>query len=961
MRARGVLVAPAFTTLALAAAACALPERDNPSDPAVRPSVVLTVSNGVFRRTSPTEGVCEPADSAVPVFSRGRCLHLSAAGSSDPRGETLRFAFDARYEGAGDHTFDTPALLTTSATFAPMALGTDGERAVAGPRQVRVRAENESGIRADAVAVVDLFNEAPAAVSPGSSVVPFYGPTWEPAPTMTVRLTGTGEDPDLDPLRYCWALRESTVGITPSDVTCSDEPSLVATVETGTAGQAIFDFWVEDGEHASVEVPAIIRLDELPSWAVTSSRVSRLDLDRDLFVVDSSLRGIPAVVPAANPADSRIYYLVGPAQVASAELDGDAPLGPVEVTPYNEFHRIVVAPDSGVGWMLGWDSSNETFEVAAFDLTTLQAIGDRDLDWTGYDLYYGRSFAHLAPDGTLWTAAAAGRAIFQIDPGQGLTPTYEHFFGDGFPAIGGLAIRDVGAGDYEVWLSMNTSELSPEPVGAPEIRVIPVIDGVPGQPETACFDSDPLEFCATSAPGYASELVFLDERHAWSIMTDVGGDTRFAYFEVDATGRRLIERSASPGRRAIDAFADPGSGALTAVLADGSAVVRAGLDGQITELLAGDDRITSLLRLEDGRQWALLDPDPGTPFEAASPYLLVRGDGGLRAPVLMDAPKPDGSARGAIDYASGDLWTGSSVPRAVVRLGGSGRIVDIFSGIEDVSTAERHALPAPWEVLPDPIDGAVWVLTGEEAGLVSVYRAEPSQRVAAFTVSGSRIVDDLSSLRRAVGAAVLPGAGELDLLAIEMICEGDGGLYCFDLYTAQSGAGGITFAPDPVRLTPGGVGMMDVDLAGIAAISRDLEDLGLCVAMATVDGVSVIRLGPDRSEEWRELLDPGDRAVRGLAAAGGDCWIAYSADREDGDDVLALVRGQGDVLTMGAPLGLARITSVVPVRSVPGSPAAPAVWAASSEGALLRVAATTVDLEVEESHPLPSGVRLAAP
>src|SRR5687768_1833502 len=95
----------AFLALTLVAG-CALPARDNPDDPKVKPVAVLQLLTGPanFDPTQPegSQYTCTSSDSFDPEYTgRGRCIFLSAGLSSDD-GDVDRIAsyqFDSDYTG----------------------------------------------------------------------------------------------------------------------------------------------------------------------------------------------------------------------------------------------------------------------------------------------------------------------------------------------------------------------------------------------------------------------------------------------------------------------------------------------------------------------------------------------------------------------------------------------------------------------------------------------------------------------------------------------------------------------------------------------------------------------------------------------------------------------------------------------------------------------------------------------
>uniref|UniRef100_UPI0035686810 PKD domain-containing protein n=1 Tax=Nocardioides sp. TaxID=35761 RepID=UPI0035686810 len=125
--------------------------------------------------------VADPDSGPAPLNTT-----LSAAGSNDPDGGALDYAWDLDDDGAHD---DGGTASTQAASFS--AVGT---------HVVRVRVRDPQGASATASAVVTVTNRNP-------TVLVSADPASGPAP-LTTTFTAQGSDPDGTPLSYAWDLDE---------------------------------------------------------------------------------------------------------------------------------------------------------------------------------------------------------------------------------------------------------------------------------------------------------------------------------------------------------------------------------------------------------------------------------------------------------------------------------------------------------------------------------------------------------------------------------------------------------------------------------------------------------------------------------------------------------------------------------------------------------------------------------
>lgn len=203
-------------------AAC-LPNRDNAADPANRPSAVLSVATGGFvpygavgEDVSPADGCVDVADAVSTVFSRAKCVHLSAAGSSDPQGDsTLRtFGFAIVTSAASvdlplasEHVLAATLGTASSVVFRAATLRSND----AGAYFARLEVADADGNTHVTHVPITLENSRPIAVPPSPRLVTNWGAAWSTNGTdsmlrpLTIHFSGDASfDPDGDPLSYCW-------------------------------------------------------------------------------------------------------------------------------------------------------------------------------------------------------------------------------------------------------------------------------------------------------------------------------------------------------------------------------------------------------------------------------------------------------------------------------------------------------------------------------------------------------------------------------------------------------------------------------------------------------------------------------------------------------------------------------------------------------------------------------------
>lgn len=919
---------------ALLAAGC-VPDRDNPHDPSLRPTAVLEIANV-------DEAFCDPLDPGQvvrsPVMSHGRCLVLSAAGSSDPQDDRLTYTFDVfRCESgcSGPECIsrtvvsDTAAsAIFTSEELVP-AYEDELEEMTEPPESIErcarvVVRDGDGHSHASETARLQLTNEPPVAISPGFLQAPAYGAIWtDPPGPLDLWVSGAASfdhDSNADLREYCWTLtggaelvQQATPDVT-AGTACSAATNLVLEVAPG-AGVVFLDLEVRDRwGAASAPVPVVVQLAQPPTWAQDLQGIYgiAIDVTRDVFTLSSALSGSPAFrFDDAEPKDSRIYYGVARGagfHIAGSEIDDDASALSTALAAGEVPRKLVLDTERGVLWTLTVNELTGSLSVSAYDEDTL-ALHDTWLAPGSSGSGFGQFNTALEADGTLWVVPLfeADAFALRFDDVNGVIAEEPGFQASPGHVYSCVTIRDTDQGQ-EVWLIEIANFLTDTPIDAPSATILAADGSFLG-----------AGFFVDEDTGAAFGLEFVDEDTAW--ITFARDDEFLARAlslsfapDPDSEGDVLLStRTETPVRLGKEFIVVQATGlygmmdfsetGLTGVSLDGSATTNEGVD----EIMGLQLQPGNLQR--NPSLWVTLMPPSGPPA------LVVRGLGSLRNPFLLRAPRPLAAGPIFADYASGDAWGTGFVPRGLFRMGGNGRISDLIGNLEENGIASP--MPFAGQVLSDPASGALWVFeTGAEQFLSPrIFRIDPNvprpdPSTAALAGFSSRLAIPQEQFLPGGGVQALEGSFVGSTLArtaeghtdCEDRWDGAGEGHCFylrriaadgtpvlpPLFVSSSAGPGFAFAPDMPR------------------IARDLTDGGVCVARlasATTPATLVVtRLAADLSPEWTGATFATDaEVVSGAAAYGGRCWVAWTGAA---GSFVARVTGPGAgeaLLTLATP------------------------------------------------------------
>lgn len=912
------LAGAAISIPAILLAAC-LPERSNPNDPALRPRAALEVASGPA-----TDDVCGPIDSVAETLNRARCLHLIADGSSDPQDDIAVYEF-ALLDTAGTAAFSSTVEI-------PPAGGPVEARAEFTPGQLRtlpgglysgrVTVTDRAGHTHVAETAVLLENARPVAAQPGPRRIDHWAPAWDPGSEMVVAMSGAGGfDPDGDPFRYCWRSIGQTAPLGPVEILdddghCYADPWLQVTADTQLDGKGhvLLEHWLDDEGGESERVLAAIVLDALPGWAFeeATGRAKVLDVDRRVFpvrgmddVADVSFALPPeqSVVIARGYDDQLHRFLIGAGEPANdpgavaVSLGVDRILG-VEAVQNQDLVWVTAAEG---GYLQVHALRKSDLVEIGFAVTTEQLCSqDTPLGGAG-------------PDGSLWIGQmlcgevrgyrydAQLGAVVEIDPAAFGPPAVNEM-------LTSLSLRegDSPGAPMEVWAVYGPDVLQGfdgttwARVRLPDGTVVPRVE----------FEPD-------VAVGFS--LSFFHRREAWfndftvgmSLFECVGCDPAGAW-PPSGESPRMVRVHAVEGSSAGFLTAVQRSGTVVFATTERFRIERIALDGSF----AGHDTVTRVHGLlgpdPEGDLWTALAVDvPGQ----GSQLWFSRGEGSGIEGVVREIPVGLGFADPTVDYASGDLWTGTILPvPGAARIYPDGRQADLISAVTDGTGSTR--LAPPIAVASDPHAGYVWIVAGGNVGGDApsgntVYVVDP---YAPRLVAGTAMTAAGASIP-AIGPSDL-GAGERIVRAIPQFVSGATPRHALLLLTLseQPLAGGECAAPAlggafhaylrryvletgtlsaPTCLV-GDYRIQGSD--GIPHLSRDLAGGAVCVATAAGgdphDIARLLRFDADLGNPvgYETAGDPGfDSAyVQAVAAAPGQCWMAMTID---GTPRVAVIEG----------------------------------------------------------------------
>lgn len=416
------LVALAFG-VALAAvgaasvAGCALPSRDNPTDPSVAPAAELAVID-----TTLPDGSC-PAESVVlgsaswptvSAISRGHCLALDARGTTSPKGKTVFHFRFTRIDPVTGDVVDLPAASVSDPTTGIAVLGTDLRINTLVPgvaATFRVDAFDGSGFdgaHGHATTTLTLLNGAPTANAGPSRSVPAGNWPWMHGQPYDLLFSGAGSgDPDHDRLSYCWTFLSGGVTTT---LPCTEAETVTHTASS-TAQTLIATLVVKDGFLESPPAVTEVKIGDENVWA-------RPDGLGDFELLGPSMSipvGGDLLTDARELPNDRVAFLQSPG--ASPDLEVD-----VTAFPYG--------------------TPLDSATIPAQDFGTIAASDDGSLLWTVTE----HQFGPLAVIATAFSVDGAGQLteLAQTPPltsaaGAGQTFSWDYRFG-------AVVIDDAGVG-----------------------------------------------------------------------------------------------------------------------------------------------------------------------------------------------------------------------------------------------------------------------------------------------------------------------------------------------------------------------------------------------------------------------------------------------------------------------------------------------------------------------------------
>jgi len=353
-------------------AGCALPSRDNPSDPTVRPQARLAVVD-----YTAADGTCSqgfgpgqtwPEPAAV---SRGHCLALDASASKDPKGLALaKFTF-ALLDTAGNvvQTFASESPSSTFVLGTALRLSLPVDRALT----FSVTAADTRDYKGSATTSLVLLDATPVAVADPPRTIAVHGDAWAwDSPVVLDFDASRSHDADGDPLTYCWTFPE-----TPGTEVCGTAKVIQHAVPVTSAGRYIVTLRVKDFPRVSDPDTEVITIGEPPIWvSLPGFTYERIDLNQETLALPqvgaNPSTGIGlAFSPGIVVAEFASLAATGPTYATVGPFPGPTPMSsPVPLFGSGEaFMNVppVVASSGNVVAFLGNVSNN--FAIARVAVT----------------------------------------------------------------------------------------------------------------------------------------------------------------------------------------------------------------------------------------------------------------------------------------------------------------------------------------------------------------------------------------------------------------------------------------------------------------------------------------------------------------------------------------------------------------------------------------------------------------
>jgi len=906
--------------VAMGAISACLPGRDNPSDTSNRPVAVLAIENG------PAAGLgCSEADSSLDEeISRGRCVHLSAAGSTDPQGKSdiVEYVFETStandpVTGEPSYAVVPPSLSAISSSAAKLVLAPSVLRGFSPNVTIRVRVtvtDETGGTSSDDGETFKLINNEPVALQPGNRYVPAFGALWKRTNgkvggPLNVRLDGVAIDDEDDPLRFCWRERGKVANWmqnTPCTAAALAEPTVCTTTEEyvldvvsegGDPEQAKvieYDLRVCDGNEWSRPVSASIVYETTPAWAIEQdyTRAVIYDATQRTEEIPYPVVGLPGFLVNSDDQIRAFFGFDDPAingkqqnllRMQYVSDSASSPASTLALDPDVAIRKVIPAPAAGMLWVVAAISSNGlgvygvygTGAGATFDgpwmPSTPIAAGGEDGIYAAVD----------SDTGDLWFSANFQQSVWGLSGDSGTVQEIDRIdLAEQIPGearmVTGVGLRDhldeqQTDAPHEVWIGHANHVLVPasgdpsgllirQPNGSIDTEWFNPLEWVDDVPSSA---GATLEF--GFGPLFASPVSFYMHYFGEGV----------GYYALDpATSNTILISFAATPLVGFASAVHPASGHAV-IVSEGNQTLLRATPGGTAATLETSERVSDVHRILRGmRLLTYLPAGDGTNARV----LLGQGTGVEGLMQRFSIPPAFDRVSQGVDYASGDLWVPSVIPTGAARFYADGRLADFIHSADD-GTVTGTPLGAAMHVSTDPADGAVWLVTVRDtSGNANVvWRVDPlgARPGPGIVASGGVTGLELESATDTVLAVGAQPAVETTSSALVMLVRSDNGDDTYDYTLRRLLPDGSYFPVSPVFLTTGDAAPQPVFM------SRDIVTPGVCVASRhpSANQVIIRRYGPTLGSYSETLVPTGSSAPRVLAlsAYDGDCWTAFRA------------------------------------------------------------------------------------
>ncbi len=661
-------------TVLLTVAACSLPSRDNPHDPAVSPVASLyAVDAGDQGPCLSAQALGSSLSSFAPTLTiaRTRCMALVARDSRDPQGDALEFRF-RRLETdqaidleGGDWSLADLFVLSSAALLA-----LPQEQILT----FEVAARDPAGSTEVATTQVSISNAPPVAIGDPPRTVPVGGHAWSPGASYTITFDASPSyDPDRTELaEYCWKFPASATNdaCSSTDWICRetpDDPCFTRTIAADDRHRVVAHLRVGDGLATSSVEQATVAVTDPNLWGENWSLTINGETVGQPTRYDAQLRkpDIPGAVPGINVA-AEYRGAGGPPRVAVLyrEEFGATNLRLSDGWPVLTFDDgIVVQPTLGTGkvgivvdavrqriWTgaLGTYPS-PTYQAFAFTGSALELVASGTYGSPGYYVE-GRLLSAVDGEGNAWFAPFGEQMVVLDAPVTG-SPGEPFTFVPGIPyslpdrVVTGLASRP---GSGEVWSVYSSSPFTGIESDATLVR------------HTGIGPADAIPFPLGDT--HALGLAWVDSDRLWLSLGDRGlvlvNATCLASGGCDLD--QAIEVEIPDAVDAVHLVADPWSGTCWAAGLWEEDGLRAEIDGTLVAFSGFEFEVQ------------FVDPDGALWFYADD--RLVRASMPDSSRVLARVPLTPVHAV-SVDADTGGVWIPTRGPSTLNRVAEDGRVV----------------------------------------------------------------------------------------------------------------------------------------------------------------------------------------------------------------------------------------------------------------------------------------------